>query len=701
MNNGFKIDALVLICMLLVTLSKAQNLTHGPVVGGITANSANFVLRTDTAASIRIEISASSDFSISTLSNSTNTGTNSDFWGKVSISGLTPNTKYYYRVVIEGSAVNDGIERYFTTFPEEGTVSDFTFITGSCQQAGNDPFSNQGDIFPIIADEQPAFFLHQGDWGYPDTTDSEQGTPDNYFTLDFANIQESYRSRYDPNFPMIDLLRVTSVDYTYDDHDMVNDNSDSTFPGIDNTLMGYQEMFPHYPLPSASNGIWHKFTCGNTDIFMLDNRAQRDPNLNAFDIFSPDSVVFNPKPGHSILGEEQMNWLLQELRNSTADWKFISTGVVFNPAMRVGLELAVLLQGQIPDFETPQGTFSPTDIAVAFSDTWAGFPEDIHKISQSVIQNDIQNVIFLSGDSHNSALDDGTSSIFPELMSGPLDRVNSRTVSFLEQFGIYIWNKGGHTSNQTEFGNAYGKVSVFGSDSVRLEAVSESGTILGQHTVESGYLPTSKHIAIAPNGLDFGNVKVGEVAIFGYLAVSTSIDTVTVSSLEVVGDETFIAIPPGQVPFTVAPGKRALVGVLYAPTAKDTNQAIIQMTTNAPKTPGFQVSLQGVGVTEPVAINERSGTAEKFMLHQNYPNPFNPSTVIQYSLPKGNDVIIEIYDVNGQKIGTLVDGYKAPGSHQVTWNGKNENGEKMATGFYFYRIQSGDFIDSKKMLLLR
>ena len=85
-----------------------------------------------------------------------------------------------------------------------------------------------------------------------------------------------------------------------------------------------------------------------------------------------------------------------------------------------------------------------------------------------------------------------------------------------------------------------------------------------------------------------------------------------------------------------------------------------------------------------------------YTLNQNYPNPFNASTVIRYSLLQASDVRIDIFDILGRKVETLVQGEQPAGYHQVTWDAKGQS-----SGMYFYLIQSGEYRDSKKMLLLR
>jgi hypothetical protein len=90
-----------------------------------------------------------------------------------------------------------------------------------------------------------------------------------------------------------------------------------------------------------------------------------------------------------------------------------------------------------------------------------------------------------------------------------------------------------------------------------------------------------------------------------------------------------------------------------------------------------------------------------FTLSQNYPNPFNATTVILYSLQKNANVKLVIYNLRGQKVKTLVDEQKPAGEYQITWDGKNDSGEEVASGVYFYKLSAGEFSETKKMVLLR
>ena len=88
-------------------------------------------------------------------------------------------------------------------------------------------------------------------------------------------------------------------------------------------------------------------------------------------------------------------------------------------------------------------------------------------------------------------------------------------------------------------------------------------------------------------------------------------------------------------------------------------------------------------------------------LSQNYPNPFNPSTTFEYALPTASHVELSIFNVLGQRVITLVDGRQEAGYHYPTWNGTSESGSEVASGIYFYRLTAGDFVTTKKMMLLK
>ena len=106
-------------------------------------------------------------------------------------------------------------------------------------------------------------------------------------------------------------------------------------------------------------------------------------------------------------------------------------------------------------------------------------------------------------------------------------------------------------------------------------------------------------------------------------------------------------------------------------------------------------------VTDSLSTTGESVLPGKFRLYQNYPNPFNPVTTIQYNLPVTGNVQLTVYDISGREITTLVNGQLEAGSHSVKWDGRIRNGEKVASGVYIYRLKMDNYLESKKLLLIK
>ena len=126
----------------------------------------------------------------------------------------------------------------------------------------------------------------------------------------------------------------------------------------------------------------------------------------------------------------------------------------------------------------------------------------------------------------------------------------------------------------------------------------------------------------------------------------------------------------------------------------------------------FDLAIDGggnkwIGTNEGLAVYKEYGivgfieqtkklTLTGYFLQQNYPNPFNPFTTIKFTLPKSEPVNIEVYSTLGQRIETLIDKRMPAGYHQVEFNAQN-----LSSGIYFYKIETGQFHDVKKMILIK
>ena len=100
-------------------------------------------------------------------------------------------------------------------------------------------------------------------------------------------------------------------------------------------------------------------------------------------------------------------------------------------------------------------------------------------------------------------------------------------------------------------------------------------------------------------------------------------------------------------------------------------------------------------------VNDTDKTPLRFILYPPYPNPFNPTTTIRFDLPRVMRVRLSVYNVEGKLIATLVDRHMAAGYKEVSWAAKDNSGQSVGSGIYFYRLVAGDFVQTKKMVLLR
>ncbi|PIQ09889.1 MAG: hypothetical protein COW71_04690 [Ignavibacteriales bacterium CG18_big_fil_WC_8_21_14_2_50_31_20] len=103
-----------------------------------------------------------------------------------------------------------------------------------------------------------------------------------------------------------------------------------------------------------------------------------------------------------------------------------------------------------------------------------------------------------------------------------------------------------------------------------------------------------------------------------------------------------------------------------------------------------------ISVISPTEVNGDNTIPNTFSLSQNYPNPFNPTTIIQYSIKEVSNVKLRVYDMLGREVKTLVNQQQSAGRYNIEFNAAN-----LSSGVYFYRIEAGNFVASKKLLLLK
>ncbi|MCF6270392.1 MAG: T9SS type A sorting domain-containing protein [Melioribacteraceae bacterium] len=150
-------------------------------------------------------------------------------------------------------------------------------------------------------------------------------------------------------------------------------------------------------------------------------------------------------------------------------------------------------------------------------------------------------------------------------------------------------------------------------------------------------------------------------------------------------------------------GKWKLIGSYYLP---KNASIVIRVIDTGESSAGVVLRADAIKLTlleelTNIEENENISTKMNYKLNQNYPNPFNPETIISFQIPEIANVKIEVFNLLGEKLNTLLNRELNGGFHSVTWNGRNSEGLLTSSGIYFYRITTQNFTDTKKMIYLR
>jgi alkaline phosphatase D len=375
----------------LAVSAAAPRLSVGPMVGGVTAQSVKVFVRTVNAGAVRIEYSRDAAFSTSIFTPATTTAAINDFTTIHSLNGLVPESVYFCRVHVDGQLQQTPLHT-FKTFPVTGTVRNFSFaVTADLINASTNPAVG-APAYASLAADNPLFMLQIGDFDHrnPGSLVAMRGMHRSVLGPTTASGAD-FDQHIAANMPVF---------HVWDDHDYGINNGDKTFAGRPSALKAFRE---YYPTPNTPNpaGIWHSFSAGQIDVMMLDVRSQRDP------VTTPDG------PGKSMLDGDniangQKAWLKAALLNSTATWKFVVSGVPFNP------------------------TTKPAD-------AWGAYATERNELLNFIRSNDIEGVIIVSGDLHSGGgIDNGTNAGVPEI-TVPHTNLNT------SQFGsgpVGTWSEG-------------------------------------------------------------------------------------------------------------------------------------------------------------------------------------------------------------------------------------------------------------------
>jgi alkaline phosphatase D len=347
-----------------------QTLTHGPVVGGVTSSKANVFLRTDQAARVALCYGTDPNLDTCQMSEIYETHSAQDFTKIIRLSGLMPDTTFYFNILIDDiPQVSSPPYPSFTTFPTADSRRNFNFVVLT-DFVNTGRLTNSVQTYASAAAERPAFVFIGGDFDHrnPKTLQAKR---------------RMFKDLYDANTPfMADfvnlILHKTPIIHQWDDHDAGMDDIDKTYPDWNLSQEVFEEYVPTYSLPFVTPGIWQKFSYAQADFFVLDCRSQRDPKLD------PDDANKSMLDGNDLGTAGQLRWLKGGLLSSTARWKIIFTSVEINPTTN-------------------------------FPDGWAGYQTEWNSLKSFISANNIQGVVFISGDLHAGGIDNGINAGFPEL----------------------------------------------------------------------------------------------------------------------------------------------------------------------------------------------------------------------------------------------------------------------------------------------
>jgi len=304
--------------------------------------------------------------------------------GVFHLEGLKADTSYRYRIENEEGPVFSGEESVFRTPPETGQGTRLRFAAGSGANSWIEP---EPDVWEAIADDGPDLFVALGDTPYADgqlwlesqaweqarERAREDKSPENLARLDETaalfrrKAKEAIPLAYEYFRDAPDLSRMSSRSFwvaTWDDHDTGINNGDAENPVTAIALENFRAFTPNpaFGLPDAPGAFW-VLHWGDIDLFLLDDQSYRSPTTES--LADPDHAT--------ILGETQLRWLLDGLRNSKAVFKIVVSGSPFND-------------------------FSRKD------DAWVSYPEERQRFIDGIAASKIDGVLLLSGDVHRSEI---------------------------------------------------------------------------------------------------------------------------------------------------------------------------------------------------------------------------------------------------------------------------------------------------------
>jgi len=339
-------------CQSIILALGSAGLSRSPIVGIIQDNQVPILVKGTAPGNVRIEYH-DVDSSVSKFSEWGSLSYGDDLTINLILNEINYNTEYTYRVMFADGSSSEWFT--FSTFPQQSQPGKFSFVFSACLRDKWVPHN----IFDYISTLSPTFVALLGDNIYADKDgDINIGPPNSVVPA----LRGKYARNFDEHFQaMSSNIPIVAI---WDDHDYGQDNSDSTYRFKDETKKVFKESFPIYPFQVEDEGIYYQFRIADVDIFVLDTRWYRVP------------MDEDDNEDKTMLGEEQLSWLLDRLKQSTAPFKIIFSSVSMN------------------DYG---GDTSPGRDGF---DSWMGYKFERNTILSFIEENQIYGVMVFSGDQH-------------------------------------------------------------------------------------------------------------------------------------------------------------------------------------------------------------------------------------------------------------------------------------------------------------
>ncbi len=344
-----------------VSITPAATITPtllGVWSGNVSPNSATVVAMLNTyGISTRLAVSTASDLSNPAYFGPVSTDAATGNAARLNATGLSANTTYYYAVELDGSLQTGATQTgKFKTFPAAGPAS-FRFVMSAC---GDEPTRSTYDAIRNL-ESDALFFLHMGDLNYANTNNTDP---------------EAYRVNYRTALALVTtqgaLFRSMPMTYMWDDHDFSGDNSNKTSLGRTAHQQAYREMVPSYTLAAGSGSlpIYQTYTVGRVRFIITDLRSDKDPQSATDDATK------------SMMGATQKQWFKDQLL-----------------AARDSGAPLIIWNSSVP--------FISTETIASGSDNWGVYQTERLELLTFIRDNNIKNLMIVSGDMHALAYDSG------------------------------------------------------------------------------------------------------------------------------------------------------------------------------------------------------------------------------------------------------------------------------------------------------